>query len=341
MKKILVIRNDKLGDFMLAWPALSLLKSQYPDAHITVLLPSYTKPIAKLCPWIDDIIIYERSESTLLDARNLAKTLKPYDFNISISLYSETRTAMALWLARIPQRFGPATKIAQCFLNKTLKQKRSRSLKPEHEYNTDLIRHYITTLNSNPVKTPSPPFLQFDAEATKKVRLLYIKNCRVKNDKKLIFIHAGSGGSAVNLSLSQYAELASLISQSNNVHFVLTAGPGELNTAKKLAKLISNTSHSIYHSTHGLTEFARFLNTCDLFISGSTGPLHIAGALNRPTAGFYPARRSATALRWQTLNQQDRRLSFSPQQHINEDDMQTINISDCAKGINSYLYHQK
>ncbi|MBL4762008.1 MAG: glycosyltransferase family 9 protein, partial [Gammaproteobacteria bacterium] len=232
MIKILIIRNDKLGDFMLAWPALSLLKTQYPDASITVLIPSYTKPIAEICPWIDDIIIDDDHKNTLSDARTLAKKLKTHDFHLSISLYSETRTAMALWLAKIPQRFGPATKLAQLFLNKTLKQKRSRSLKPEHEYNVDLIRHYMASRGDESLITQEAPFLQFDAEETKNARLAYLKKNRLETDRKLIFIHVGSGGSAINLSLSQYAELATLIHQTNKAHFVLTAGPGELNTAK-------------------------------------------------------------------------------------------------------------
>ena len=68
VKNILVIRNDKLGDFMLAWPALSLLKQQYPDVTITALVPSYTKPMAEICPWIDDCIIDEQHKSVFSDA---------------------------------------------------------------------------------------------------------------------------------------------------------------------------------------------------------------------------------------------------------------------------------
>ena len=104
MQKILVIRNDKLGDFMLAWPALSLLKKQYPDSIITALIPSYTKPIAEVCPWIDNIITDDIHKSTVSDARYLARLFNQFDFDASISLYSEIRTSFALWLTHIPKR---------------------------------------------------------------------------------------------------------------------------------------------------------------------------------------------------------------------------------------------
>ncbi|EJS87593.1 hypothetical protein AAUPMB_13376 [Pasteurella multocida subsp. multocida str. Anand1_buffalo] len=31
MQKLLVVRNDKLGDFMLAWPAFAMLKQSNPS----------------------------------------------------------------------------------------------------------------------------------------------------------------------------------------------------------------------------------------------------------------------------------------------------------------------
>ena len=55
--RLLVVRNDKLGDFMLAWPALAALKKAKPAPHVSVLVPAYTAPMARLCPWIDDVVI--------------------------------------------------------------------------------------------------------------------------------------------------------------------------------------------------------------------------------------------------------------------------------------------
>jgi hypothetical protein len=56
-----------------------------------------------------------------------------------------------------------------------------------------------------------------------------------------------------------------------------------------------------------------------------------------PTAAFYPARQSATALRWQTLNREDRRLAFSPEKFGGDRDMQTIDMKPCAERIISML----
>lgn len=49
MKRILVVRNDKIGDFMLAWPSFAMLKGSM-ECHVTALVPAYTAPLARLCP---------------------------------------------------------------------------------------------------------------------------------------------------------------------------------------------------------------------------------------------------------------------------------------------------
>jgi len=55
--KILVIRNDKLGDFVQAFPAFAMLKASNPALKLTALVPAYTAPLAQICPYLDDVII--------------------------------------------------------------------------------------------------------------------------------------------------------------------------------------------------------------------------------------------------------------------------------------------
>jgi ADP-heptose:LPS heptosyltransferase len=330
--KILVIRNDKLGDFMLAWPAISLLKKQYPDSEISVLVPAYTRPVAELCQWIDREIIDDGG-----NAVELARVIKAARYDVSISLFSEFRTAAALWLAGVPERFGPATKIAQVFLNHRLRQKRSLSQKPEYEYNVDLSRYFIRHNKDVPPELDPPPYLAFNPADVDTAKQQYTADHDVPTGTSLVFIHPGSGGSAINLSLEQFAKLARNLSRTIDAHFVITAGPDELDSATSLAALMHDLDSSVYHSTSGLARFARFISISDLFISGSTGPLHIAGALNVPTAAFYPARRSATPLRWQTLNEPGRRISFSPEIYTKTSTTLDLDIESCAGQISRFF----
>lgn len=336
VKKILVIRNDKIGDFMLAWPSFALLKKQYPEAEITALVPEYTADLAHLCEWIDHVLIDEKKASFISDVTSLKNKIKEKQFDASISLFSEARTSIALWLAGVKQRIGPATKIAQIFLNRRLRQKRSRSAKPEYEYNLDLIKYYIHLSHDGPVEPPPPPYLVFDPDEIESLRNEIRLHYGIADDSRIVIIHPGTGGSAINLSTDQYASLAKRLSVLGKLFFIITAGPGELSRATDLSKKLHDINHGLHESRTGIIDFCKYINTADIFISGSTGPLHIAGALNINTVAFYPAKRSATFLRWQTVNNEDRRIDFSPEKFRDRNDMQTIDISACARDIISF-----
>lgn len=336
-KNILVIRNDKLGDFMLTWPALSLLKKQYPDSKITVLVPPYTEPMAKLCPWIDNVLLDDQHKSLFSDVLTLTHKIRKNNFDISISLFTETRTAAATFLSRIPCRIAPATKLAQFFSNKRLRQRRSESSKPEYKYNTDLVKFFVKLQGGTPIQPQQPPYLRFDAATTQNMRSQYIQERNISTDSRLIIVHPGTGGSALNFSVEQYSELIKCIAEQIDAYFIITAGPGEDEIVEDLSSLLPEVDHNVYISTQGLVSFSQFIAMCDLFISGSTGTLHIAGALDIPTAAFYPARKSATPLRWQTLNQASRRITFSPEKHTGTNDMQTIKPVNCARQITTFL----
>ena len=305
MTKILVVRNDKLGDFVLALPSFAMLKYSIPNAQIHALVPEYTKELAEFCPYIDKVLLDN------LSFFRLVKTLQQFD--TIIVLFSSSRIAWASWLAQIPIRVAPATKIWQFLFNHRLVQRRSKSLKPEFEYNLDLIRYFLNLKNIKH-KFGQAPFIKIPKD---------------KKSPTTVIIHPGSGGSANNLSLSQYAQLADLLKQCQpKLKLVISAGPDELTIANKLSQNIT-VANQVFLSTKGLVEYCRIINQAYLFIGGSTGALHLAAALNLNTVAFYPNRRSATALRWQTLN--SNRLSFSPPQGT--DDMKAIDIAKVAQKI--------
>lgn len=330
--KILVIRNDKLGDFMLAWPALALLRRNLSKAHIAVLVPAYTAPLAEICPSVDQVLVDPKLPGDWRNGRALARVIKPEGFDAAIALFSRFDSGLGVRLAGIPRRYAPATKLAQFFYDRRLPQRRSRSEKPEYEYNLDLVRTYLADQGIAKPKPVEAPYLSFKPAELKKLKQVFLKQHKIAATKQLVFVHAGHGGSASNLSLGQYGHLIRGLSAPRKRHFVLTAGPGEEQQAKRLASLVEGP-HTVWVSKSGLVDFAKHLGVADLFISGSTGPLHLAAALDRPTAAFYPRRRSSTALRWQTVNDEARRLAFMPPADAGESDMASIDVMRAAAEI--------
>ena len=338
INKILVIRNDKLGDFILSLPVFALIKQHLPLAQVHAFIPNYTCEIALNCNSVDKVIIDPGSSAKFSEQLEALRIIRKEEYDAIITLYSTTRVGILSFLSGAKYRLAPATKIAQIFYNHRLTQRRSKSLKPEYEYNLDLAIKYLTDIGVPIKEMPKIPYLQFQEKEINKLRASFCKTNKLNIDNKLIFIHPGTGGSATNLNLEQYANLTKNININDNVTFVITAGPDEIDYANKLSQLLNSVPHIVYPSTKGLLNFAKVIQLCELFIGGSTGPLHIAGALNRPTAAFYQRRRSATPLRWQTLNTEDRRLIFTPPEGAHESDMSSVDIVSAANSINAKYF---
>jgi ADP-heptose:LPS heptosyltransferase len=337
--RLLVVRNDKLGDFMLAWPALACLKAASPPPRVSVLVPAYTAPMARLCPWIDEVLIDPGEDASRTERQRLLTEVKAARFDALLTLFSTPRIGWLGWRAGIPLRLAPATKWAQVFYNRRVVQRRSRSEKPEYRYNQELAESLLAALGLAPGAAPKPPFWPLPRGERRAQRRRLAEELGLDPARPWAFLHGGSGGSAVNFSPLQYARLVvevdARVQGERRPLWLLTAGPGEEASAEAiLAPLLEAgvPAHRLPPRA-GLADFATSLAAADLFVAGSTGPLHIAGCLDIATAGFYPARRSATPLRWQTCNRAERRLAFCPPAPANEQDMASIDLGAAAEAI--------
>ncbi|MDU8925214.1 glycosyltransferase family 9 protein [Pasteurellaceae bacterium LIM206] len=340
MKKILVIRNDKLGDFMLIWPALALLKKSLPDTEITALVPAYTAPLSGICPYIDKVIIDAKPQDKT-EFQRVLNEIKEQRFNAVISFFSSWHNAKLTWRAGIPYRLAPATKLFQFLHNHRLTQRRSRSEKAEFEYNLDLARYFVIQRQAA-VREPQLPYLRLEQSAVQNQRVLLSRQLGLNPGKKWLFVHSGTGGSANNLRPEQYAQLITAILAEFDCQIVLTAGPNESEKAHALADLVNHPNVAVYDKNNGLVDFTHSLACADLFMAGSTGPLHICGALNVPTIGFYPAHRSAIPRRWRPINAAERHLAFCPPEGNKEQmkNVSNINIPQAMQSIIPFIHRQ-
>ena len=336
--RILVVRNDKIGDFMLAWPALACLKQATPEPHVTVLVPAYTAPLANACPWVDEVIIDPGSQADKAAQQALLFHVKQSQFDALLTLFSTPRIGWLGMKAGIPLRVAPATKWAQVFYNVRVRQRRSQSAKPEYQYNVDLACELLARLSLKLSTLPSPPFWPLDDALRHAQRQALIND----TSERVVVVHPGSGGSAVNLSVAQYAELITHVHQHCQhlpLRWLISAGPSEQPQAQELREQLAKQGVEADHfpDTASVDAFALQLGGADMLIAGSTGPLHIAGCLDIATAGFYPAKRSATPLRWQTCNRAEKRLAFSPPSGADTQDMTAIDLDAAAHQISALL----
>lgn len=321
---------------MLTWPALSQLRRSWSEAEIHVLVAASNAEIARLCPSIDGVIPDPGDDASAAGQAALRAELREHRFDASITLLAGGRISWHLFRAGIPYRLAPASKAAALLHTHRLVQRRSRSAKSEFVYNQDLIGRFLEDHGHAIVEPSGPPYLAFDEEELRPLRERLRREWGSGN-RVLVVVHPGTGGSASRIDLDRYAVLCQLLKGPRDLHFIISAGPGERGLADGLSERLGNLPHSIHDSTEGLAAYARVLACCDVFISGSTGTLHLAGALNLKTAGLHLPIGTATLLRWQPINDPSRNLSFSPPPEADPSDPAGIDIAAAAAAISTRL----
>ena len=285
--KLLITRHDKIGDFITALPLVKAIKTQHPATHITLLVAPINTQFARTLPWVDGVIVYEKKGFW-----SLVRTLRREKFNASISCFITTRLGWLLFLSNIGVRIAPATKLAQFFFNRRITQRRSHVAMTEWQYNLELGMGLFPDFNP----TFSPPLLAYETPAN-------------PQEKKVVF-HPGSGGSTDgNLRLFDYMHLARLASTLPNIKVFFTFGPDDAALKKEVEKLLDFPA-AVLPAFGTLEEFCRFLSTCALFVSTSTGPMHLAGAVNIPTLSFFGSSTFASSKRWAPVNDPRKQHNF-------------------------------
>lgn len=277
---ILITRHDKIGDFITALPMCKVLKEQT-NHKIVMLVSKVNVALAKKIDFIDDVIEYSDDSFTLLSRINKHKP------DVSISAFIDNHLGLCLFLARIPVRIAPATKLAQIFFNRTLTQRRSKVEKREWEYNLDLLKKFDENLK-----------LEFQKPLLK---------VNVEKENRVIF-HAGFGGSSDgNLTLDEYLELARIASSKSEV--VFSFGPDD-GASKEYITSNLDFPAVVRDDFRSLWDFTLFIATAKLFVSTSTGPMHLAGLTNTNTLSFFGENLFASSKRWGTISDEKCQNNF-------------------------------
>ena len=306
INEILVIRNDKIGDFILILPALSWLKKNIPNCKITCIVSEKVLDLASQCENIDNVIIDK-------SIHKLYQELKIHNFDASITFFSTFRTGYLLRKLKIPIRIAPKTKLAQIYYNHKVIQNRSKSQKPEYEYNSDLVYELFNILNINDIKDmDDAPYMTYKNESIEERKKIFIDEYNLNPEKKMIFIHPSTGGSSKSLNIETFAQICKGLRKFDDYNFIVHCSPDDDQTARDL-KIISGDQlvMRVIDAKDNISYMLNNISLCDIFIAGSTGPLHIAGALNKKTIGFYPSKKSSTSLRWETINNFNNKLNFT------------------------------
>jgi ADP-heptose:LPS heptosyltransferase len=311
-ENLLIVRTDRIGDVILSLPLAEIVKSKYPSCKVTFLVREYTSSLVENNPFIDQILLFKEKKDKTLINENI-KSLKSLKFDTCIIVYPTFSLALTIFLAGIKRRIGTGYRWYSFLFNSKVFEHRKYAEKHELEYNTGLLEELGIKENVSPHSVNF--HLRVSDEEKHTINNVFEEN-KIDTKNKLVIIHPGSGGSSVDLPIERMIELTHKLSEIEDLNIIITGSDSEIDLCRSF---VINDSVVSFAGKFNLSQLKTLISFADLFISNSTGPIHIAAALDKHVIGFYPKILSCSVKRWGPYT--EKRTIFFP----------TIDCSNCSR----------
>jgi heptosyltransferase III len=282
-RRILVIRPDRIGDVAVSTPVYRALRQRFPDAFLAVLLRPSTAAVLQGNPRLDAILIddYEHEHAGRSGFINRLRMLRSYRFDTALMLLPSERHAWMTFLAGIPFRVGVGRKLYQTLTwTRYVSRNKYIPLRHEADYCLDLARRIGADADDISLEL----FLD-DAERSAAHETL--RSLGRKAEFPLIGLHPESGGSAPNWPSKQYVELAALLlEQYPDIQILPMLTEQSAAMLSEFTRLDPDRIIALPAENH-LRRLMTYIDACNLTVSASTGPMHLAAGLGVATVNLF------------------------------------------------------
>lgn len=264
--KLLIEVPTWLGDCIMATPAIENIVKHYPNIEITIFGTYVSTAIFKKHPNVKNIIIDESkmSKFRLLWLYKKAKKLDTFDYALSFR-----------------ESFASKFFLGAIKAQKKAVYKRDKSIESHQviRYN-----HFVNGV--------------FDTHAKADSLKIYI-NPTVYEKPTLGINPGASYGSAKRWYPEKFSKVAEALSKQYNI--IIFGGPAEIDIANDIEKDLKHSGVQNYLNLAGKTtieELCQKIGGLDLFITGDSGPMHVAAAYDIPTVAIFGPTKEKETNQW-------------------------------------------
>lgn len=306
--RFLIVRPDNIGDVVLTFAIPALLKAHYGEqAQIIYLTREYTKAVVDAFPAIDEWASYD--ELKKLSEPDAIKFIKNLCADVYIPLRQDEYLTRLAYKAGIPIRLGHIYRTYFLRYSNRLIFRFKRKKCEHHQAQTEL--QYFKALNLRS---------QYSREELQKIIRLEPKPFesvdKFLSDKVFhLVVHPGNNGNTIAWSKENFAKLISMVPPSVKIY--ITGSAKEKDTFGELLNAHPNTVDLF--GKMPLDEYLYFLSKVNGLLVGSTGPLHLAAALNTPVIGLFPPHADMNVMRWGALSERAINIEAAPCEHYEKE----------------------
>ena len=301
--RILLLRPDHLGDLVMTTPVLDGVRTQAPNAQITVMVGPWSSEVVARHPAIDRLLtcpfpgfqrVPQKPFAPYILLFRTAQQLRRRNYDLAINLRPDFWWgAVLLYLARVPRRVGYAIPPGTPFLTHALPFP-----SPEHSTisNLRIISAGLQALSYAPLEEPYTPEhypLQFMPTAEEQHWVQgRLKKAGIDSQATIIVIHPGTGAAVKLWRPEAWATTAITLTTASLFptppHIILTGSRQERPMLEEIVQHMQATTPApllITDTTVG--QLAALLQRAQLVLGVDNGPLHLAVAQGTPTVHLF------------------------------------------------------
>jgi heptosyltransferase-2 len=272
---ILVVPYMWIGDFVRCHTVVQLLKSRFPRRPIDMLATTLCAPLTDYMPGVRRAIVADLPRKSLALGQHaaLARRLKPEGYGSALVMPRTWKSALAPFLAGIPERAGFAGEGRFILLNDL--RFGERALPRMVDRCAALALPKAAAL---PAEWPKPKLQVAATEAA-----AWRKHRGLADDgRPVVALAPGAVGPSKRWPGTSYADLARRLIAEGFAVWVL-GGPDE----KQLAAEIIGATAARDLTANNLRDAILALASASVAVSNDSGLVHVAAALGTPTIGIF------------------------------------------------------
>ena len=282
-RRILCLRLERIGDLLMTLPALAELRTLQPEAEIDLVVGSWNRDIAGAIPGITRVETADAAWLTRdgkgsaagpLITHALAWRHRKYD--LAINFEPDIRSNLTLGAAFAQRSAGYVSGGGGAFLDVAL----DYDVTSHTEDNAlALVR---AALGASSGATPKPTLAIPDdlrAEATRRVHAF--------RGTRRIGIHVSGGRAIKQWPESRFREVAEHLIRNRDAAIVLTGAPGDRAQVDTVRSALPPDRVLDLSAGTDLLTTAAVIQQLDLFVTGDTGPMHLARAVGTPIVAIF------------------------------------------------------
>jgi len=281
IKKIAVVRQDnRIGNLILIIPLIKALKEDYPDCELHLITGYKYGEILSHVKEVDEIILFHQKQA----AKNpfyyfrFRNKLRKTEYDLVIDAGSMTSLSVNNILlgraARSKVFVGYDRKESSSFLNISV------PTIDENSHESYMFQHLADYL-SGKKRSNYPSLSPTNGEIAEAEEV--INKLGIAQEDKIIGVNIG-GRYDKRWDFDSFLKLIASIQNDGGKIFVFS-GPDEIDLLKKINDISSENIFNFNSPPMGL--FLGLISKCSLFITGDTGPLHLAAALDIPCVQLF------------------------------------------------------